>query len=283
MSNNVVLNSLFSQSSLNKLVDSGSSSTFETCLKRYAIKPDSDTNKSLLREVYNYIGKNYRNEYFYKNTIFNKMLLGKYSLNTSSALTELPVHNSKADLIIINGKAIVYEIKTELDSFDRLNTQLADYFKAFPLVYLVTSESQEEKAQKILKDSNVGILILTKKNSLSERKVAKFDYSILDKRTMFNILRKHEFEHILLEHIGFLPETSPVFYYRECYYLLDNIDTVSFYNSFIKMLKKRNEVKDTEMIKNIPYELRSAIYFSKKLQAKYIQLTNFLNEERRSF
>ncbi|MBU5889902.1 sce7726 family protein, partial [Vibrio cholerae O1] len=77
-----------------------------------------------------------RNEYFYKNTLLNKLLLGKHSLNTTTAITEIPINKSKADFILINGKAVVYEIKTGLDSFERLESQIEDYFKAFVNVYV---------------------------------------------------------------------------------------------------------------------------------------------------
>lgn len=41
------------------------------------------------------------------------------------ALTELPIGDSKADFIMINGRGVVYEIKTDLDNLNRLNSQLS--------------------------------------------------------------------------------------------------------------------------------------------------------------
>lgn len=61
--------------------------------------------------------KEYRNEYFYKNTIFNQLLVQKHDLYNTAALTELPIADSKADFVMINGKGVVYEIKTDLDNF----------------------------------------------------------------------------------------------------------------------------------------------------------------------
>ena len=40
--------------------------------------------------------KYYRNEYIYENTIINKLLLGKHSLNTTTALTQIPISKSKS-------------------------------------------------------------------------------------------------------------------------------------------------------------------------------------------
>jgi len=66
--------------------------------------------------LYKVLTDNYRSEYVYKNTLFNKLLLGKHNLNTTSALVELPIGDSIADFVLFNGSATVYEIKTELDS-----------------------------------------------------------------------------------------------------------------------------------------------------------------------
>ena len=84
--------------------------------------------------LYNQLLRQYRNEYVYKNTLFNKLVLGIHSLKTTSAIVELPIVDSIADFILFNGKAVVYEIKTELDSLERLEGQLANYYKAFDIV-----------------------------------------------------------------------------------------------------------------------------------------------------
>ena len=83
--------------------------------------------------------------------MLNKLLLGRHSINTTTALTQIPINKSKADFILINGKAVVYEIKTELDNFERLKNQINDYYKAFSHVCVVTCEEYYKKLIKILK------------------------------------------------------------------------------------------------------------------------------------
>lgn len=80
-----------------------------------------------LNRVYSFLFKNYRNEYIYKNVIVNKILLGKHSLKTSQMLTEFRVGKCKADVVVLNCTSTVYEIKSELDSFNRLGKQLGVY------------------------------------------------------------------------------------------------------------------------------------------------------------
>lgn len=94
------------------------------------------------------------------------MLLGVHSPRTTTALTEVPIGNSKADFILINGKAVVYEIKTALDNFDRLDVQIKDYYKAFSRVVVVTPEENFESLWPKLQNSPAGICVLTKKNTL---------------------------------------------------------------------------------------------------------------------
>ncbi len=57
---------------------------------------------------------------------------------------------------------------------------------------------------------------------------------------MFNILRKKEFENIMLNNFGYLPISSQVFYYETCLEMIKDIQIDTFYNSFLKQLKLRN-------------------------------------------
>ena len=113
-----ILNKIFSRSTLRQFIDNGDDRTYSQVIKRYIKNGEGKTNSELLSEIYKELQSNYRNEYFYKNTLLNKLLLGIHSINTTTALTEIPIAKSKADFILINGKAVVYEIKTELDNFD---------------------------------------------------------------------------------------------------------------------------------------------------------------------
>src|SRR5690625_3385678 len=119
--NNVILNRVFSLSTFQDLINGKSNKIYHTCIKQY-LEPNGNlkNNYQIINRLYDYLSKHYRNEYFYKNTLLNKLLIGRHSVNTTTALAELPIHKSKADFVLINGSATVYEIKTELDSFNRL-------------------------------------------------------------------------------------------------------------------------------------------------------------------
>ena len=109
--NNTVLSKFFTQYILNDLLNKKHFNLYNDIVTNYKINFDKKTNGNIISDIYNIISKQYRNEYFYQNTIFNKLLLGVHSLKTTTALRQISIENSKADFIMINGKAIVYEIK----------------------------------------------------------------------------------------------------------------------------------------------------------------------------
>ena len=152
MNSNMILNRLFTQYNFDDLIQGQKNDVYISVIKRFVQDPLSKNNGEIISEIYSYMSKNYRNEYFYQNTLLNKLLLGRHSINTTTALTQIPINKSKADFILINGKAVVYEIKTELDNFERLKNQINDYYKAFSHVCVVTCEEYYKKLIKILKN-----------------------------------------------------------------------------------------------------------------------------------
>ncbi|MFZ5969406.1 MAG: sce7726 family protein [Bacillota bacterium] len=277
-SNYLLLNRVFTRNTFKELLEEHTEETYVTAIKRYVNDSEDKDNRQLISEIYQELKKNYRNEYFYKNTLLNKLLLGVHSPKTTTALTEVPVFKSKADFILINGKAVVYEIKTELDNFERLGTQLNDYYKAFNHVAVVTCESNYKAIEKKLSGTPVGIYLLTHRNSLSEKKKPIEDNSCLDLNTIFKILRKSEYESILLTHYGQLPNVSQFNYYSTCKQMFFQIDTQAAYKLFLKELKKRNYI-DIDLYANVPYELKFLMYFSNLKKVDYHNLKIFLESK----
>lgn len=272
---NTLLNHVFTRNTFKKLIESNLEKTYITAVQRYVIDPENKDNQQLISEIYRELQSNYRNEYFYKNTLLNKLLLGVHSLRTTTALTEVPVGKSKADLILINGKAVVYEIKTELDNLDRLESQISDYFKAFNHVSIVTCESNYKAIEKRLMDAPVGIILLTNSDRLSIKRKAIENNSYLDLSIMFKILRKMEYQNIIKNYYGELPSVSQFNYYSTCHEMFCAIEPSTAYNLFLKELKKRNRI-NIALYSNVPYELKSLIYFSNLKDSDYLNLQGFL-------
>lgn len=127
------------------------------------------------------------------------MLLGVYSMNTTTALSEISIANSKVDFVIVNDKAVAYEIKMDLYNLDRLRQQLLDYYKIFRYVYVVTTSNHVRGVQQLINELKipVGILVLTKRITFKKITCAKEYTGLLCKEEMFRALRKKEYEHII--------------------------------------------------------------------------------------
>ncbi|MBN2796525.1 MAG: sce7726 family protein [Clostridia bacterium] len=104
-----------------------------------------------IHEMYNHVLlRYYPNEVSIKSSFVNKVLLkGK----THVTIFELPIVNSRADLCKINGESIVYEIKTDLDTFSRLPKQIDDYSKIFDKTYVICSVNNQDKIKKHIPNS----------------------------------------------------------------------------------------------------------------------------------
>ena len=274
--NSILLNRFFTRNTFKEAINGEENQTYIAAIRRYIVDSTGKTNEECISEIYQYLKNEYQNEYYYKNTLLNKLLLGVHSPHTTTALTEVPISNSKADFILINGKAVVYEIKTALDNFERLSGQIEDYYKAFSRVVVVTSEGNFDEVQRRLQNSPVGICLLTSKGTLSVRKEPIEYNDMLSKTVMFKILRKKEYEQILLKLFGALPTVSQFEYYRACQSLFESLQREEAYQVFIQALKLRTKIDIVEYSK-VPYELKFLIYFSNYKKSDYEKLCNFLS------
>lgn len=242
---------------------------------------NSEVFKVEMANNYKALEKGYRNEFFFKNTLFNKLVLGKYSLNTTAAFSEIIIGNSKADFVIINqqiGK--VYEIKTDLDNLDRLIYQLEDYYKVFQEVYVVTSEKNYYPVYKFIKEykPTAGIIVLTDRITLSVRKQAIMSEGNLRHENLFKLLRKKEYEEILLKKFGRLPKVKPVEYFKVCLKWFMQLDINESQKLVFAQLKKRMDGENLKIIRDLPLPARWLVYTS-NLTSKELDITySKLNE-----
>lgn len=274
----LLLNRVFSRNTLRDILNHSFSSTYSEAVRHYVRDYEDKDNGQLLSHIYALLRKQYRNEYYYKNTILNKLLLGVHKPTTATALTEVAVGRSKADFVLINGQATVYEIKTELDNLDRLEAQLTDYFKAFTRVSVLTSEGHLPALDKCLEHSPAGISVLTGKGTIRKIREPREYTEGLDKDAMFRILRKAEYEDILARLHGGSPNVSQFDYYKTCKHLYCQMETSSAHSEFVSALKKRSRI-DTDLYNQVPYELKYLVYFSGFKPGDYARLHSFLQQK----
>lgn len=273
-----MINKIFTVPYFDRMISENSvPESFSKCVKRY-IKTENATIGEAISEIYHFMDCEYRNEYYYKNTILNQLLIKKHDLYNTAALTELPIGDSKADFIMINGRGVVYEIKTDLDNLLRLENQIKDYYKVFSYVYVVVGNKQLPRVKEFLKDQKVGIYELTASGKLICRKKALCNKENLSYEAMFQVLRKAEFESILLKHFHELPEVNSFQYYRECQKWLERVNIITLQKDVMRCLKARTlMLVENKLEEKVPYELRFYAYFSKRINSNYQEIDTLWN------
>lgn len=280
---NISISGIFSNSHFKRVLDRKKSSFIDTKIKKYkdqlGIK-GGQSRKKALDSLYSYLLSSYRCEYIYKNFITKRILLGRHSLNTSTLINEFRVGSSFADIVLINGSSTVYEIKTELDSPNRLSDQMADYQKAFSTIYLVVHHSEIEKYLEVIKNSSIGLLALNKRFHLSKIKKAEENTDHLDIKTMFKSLRKDEYSNIISEAFGEVPEVPNMFYFKECLKLAKKMEAVYFHQLMDQELKKRKP-REREILASgqVPDYLTNICLAIDPTAEEYNRLFTFLNQK----
>lgn len=279
-SNSLILNRLFTHSVFQDLIKYEKSDVYSAVVAKYIENHYQKKHIDIFEEIYLLLSKQYRNEYFYKNTLLTKLLLHRHSINTTVALTQIPIGKSKADFVLINGKAVVYEIKSELDNYNRLESQLADYFKAFEHVCVVGPESEFDSLVHMLNSTPVGIYCLTKRNTFSKTKIKepRIHHSELEHKSIFRVLYKHEYECIIEEYFGDIPRTTQVQHYNACLEMFSSIPILEAYRLSVVVMKKRNK-RIASQVKRIPYFLNSVLYFLNPSIREFEALYSFLNKQ----
>jgi len=172
--------------------------------------------------LYKELKSYYKCEYVYLNEILLNEILSKHQVN-HKVITELKINNSAADLVIINGTTTVYEIKTELDTLARLESQLENYIQSIDKVYVVTHKDMANKLYDYLSDMfpTVGIYILNRNNRLKAIKKATSNRNHFNKEVMFKMLNRNEFQFISEDYYEALKKFN-TFSFDECHKILKN-------------------------------------------------------------
>lgn len=282
--NSRAINRIFTRKVICDLIQNGKNDVFDYVVRRYVNEPEGKSHGELVSEIYAHLGKQQRNEYYYMNTLLNKLLVGIHNVNTTTALSQVHIGHSIADFVMINGEGQVYEIKSSLDNFDRLHDQLHDYFCAFSKVSVLASIHELEKVTNILgtfgeMGDAVGIYVLSDQNTIFSRERSRkpIEYTaLLDHTSIFKLLRKVEYEKILLRHFGELPQSAPVFYFADCLECFKEIPILEAQRLTHLELKKRNKIT-IEEFDSVQPELKSVVYFSDLIH-KLPELNKLLHE-----
>jgi hypothetical protein len=270
---------IFSSSSFSKLLKQDDYSFIDAKIKRYdVLKVGSSivTYYDYIKYIYKLLRKKYRNEYVFKNTLINELLIKNYGVKDTVFINEFRVGNSIADMVMFNGSSKAFEIKTELDSNKRLFNQLEDYKKIFNECYVVVHESQIEKY--IANDVSIGIIALfenPRSLKIQEIKKATVNKNI-DSDTLIHSIRTSEYKNIIKRYFGELPEMNSFNMFDICKRLFREIPNDKLNKLFIEELKNRKS--NTQNISLYHKELRQIALSMNINDKNYNQLKSKLEQ-----
>lgn len=191
-----------------------------------------------LSQLYQYLLVNYRCEYVYKNEIANQLLLERHSDNSATLLRELASDRSVADIVIVNGKTTAYEIKTELDNFDRLQGQLESYQTLYDEVNVVTHEQALASVVSRL-PKWAGILVLDEQAQLHEHRKAESNTHLFDADKAVLTLRQTELVKLIECRFGSLPKIGTASVFNFCRSKYRELTPAEARFAFYEALKSR--------------------------------------------
>lgn len=213
--------------------------------------------KDIFEKAYLELSKHYRHEYYYKNTIANKRLLGRHSLDTTTMLSEFRVGKNIADCVIINGHSTCYEIKTEYDTLIRLEEQLTSYSQLFDRVYVVSDEKYLSNVES-LAPNHVGIIQLTKRNTLSTiREAEDLSFKPISTELIMNSLRAPEYIELTKRVSGHIPDVGNIHMFSACKEIIESAEPDLIRDQYRITLKKSRK-NNAVLLKSLPKSLINA-------------------------
>lgn len=235
---------LFTSGGINKL----SQGDFEVINSSKELFPELENCHQLsdfYDKAYAILLKNYRNEYVVKNEIVNKILLGRYSMNTATMVSELRTGANVADCVVIGKKSVCYEIKTEFDSLVRFQNQLQSYLQTYERTFVVTHKSHLKHVLSIREIMPYfGVIEMTNRNQfrvVSDAPTSKkFSFEMT-----FDTLRKPEYLHIAEVVSGKIPDMPNTQLYQYCkniYMSLDATEARALFNHCLKFFRRNDHV-----------------------------------------
>lgn len=272
------LSALFTTSAIRRMIEAQDYSQFIPRVTKHSDCSRKLSVRTLFERYYRRMETHYRSEYVFKNALLNQKLLAKHSLSTTSVLNEFRIGTSVADFVLLNGEIRVFEIKTDFDTFDKLDKQLGEYRKVANRVYLVVGERGVEKALSRYRKSSVGIIRYTDDNILETVQSARSDSSLFNAETLFKTLRKPEYSALIQSRFGYVPAVPNTQTFQRCLQLAQLLDPQELQDSVRRILKKRT-IKSPELLQSgkTPVALKHICYSLDLSRTEYLRLFDFLD------
>ena len=173
-------------------------------------------------------------------------------------LNEFRVGECKADLVILNGTATAYEIKSERDSLARLERQVTAYATVFARVYVVAAADHTDSVIASI-PSDIGVLRLGSRHRISLVREAADRPERTSPAAIFDSIRIQEARLILQSRgmsIPDVPNTQISSVFRQLFVTLTPREA---HEGMVSVLKKtRNLLRLSDLAAQLPVSLQTA-------------------------
>ncbi|MGD9622174.1 MAG: sce7726 family protein [Mycolicibacterium sp.] len=206
--------------------------------------------------AYARLTRDYRCEYVYANSLITAAVASRAA--ELNAISGLRVSMSIADLVITGEQPTVYEIKTDLDGFARLELQLHSYGTCFEHVYVVTSPAKT--ARTVAETPNhVGVLTLTDTGQVDVARLPSGGLDRIERSSLFRVLRRDELLAIVERQFGYVLDVPNGRIYQRLNTLFMQLDVETAYREFVIELRRRDCTKrQAALDAGLPASLQAA-------------------------
>ncbi|MBL8905684.1 MAG: sce7726 family protein [Rhizobiales bacterium] len=218
-----------------------------------------------------------RDEYVYRAALTQKILLGTHSLNTACVLSEFRTGTCKADVVILNGTATAYEIKSERDSITRLANQMDNYKKVFAKAYVIVGDSHLSGVFDTV-SREIGIMRLSRRNQISTEREAEDRPDRICPVTVFESLRSAEAQAVLLEMGISVPEVPNTRLHGVMRHSFERLKPAELHFAMVKILKRtRNLAPLSALVDQLPLSLHAAALSIQIRRCEHSRLVKAVN------
>lgn len=227
--------------------------------------------------AYELSARTYRSEYYYKNLLVNRIVFGRHSPRTASALVELGAGRSIADLVVLNGSTTAYEIKTDYDDFSRLPAQLEEYRVSFERTYVVVSHARVTAALRQVPE-DIGVLAVDARGRVGERRPARSNLDRLTARTLFRLLHQDEVLDVLARTLSYQPDVPSGALWDRTLELFCILPTDLAHRETTRQLRVRGQ-RAADLALTVPRALRARAYDVPMSRSAAQRITQRLEEK----
>lgn len=267
------MSSVFSPEHLKEIAIDNDCTRYYRIVEHFFKKSKLIKNHELLTELYNDLLTNHRTDYIYKNELIKYI-----GFKNNVIFDEFKIGNSIANVVALDNFVTVYEIITDLNKLNTLDSNIVSYQHFADKIYILTSQSYMDRIFIKYKYTNIGILVLNDNNEIIKLKKATACLSFLNSEILFNVLSEKEYLLLAKKYFNFVPIQNKKVA-NECFNLLKELPLFDFHCYVQELLINRNPSNDMFSKYNIPNELK---YLCKLLNFEGIELRRliyFLNSE----